>query len=96
LHGHETTHVSKKYKDAYGEDEEQLHLIEGMKSTIGVAVGNMETAIKSGTLWRPSQKENIAERTPKRGNKSSKSKSANRSSSNSGSILSAKRRILIK
>ena len=94
MHGHETTHVSKKYKDAYGEDEEQLHLIERMKSTIGVAVGNMETAIKSGTLWRPSQKENIAERTPKRGNKASKSKSANKSSSSSGSILSAKHRIL--
>ncbi len=50
----------KKYKDASGEDEE-LALIERMKSTIGVAVGNMETAIKSGALWCPSQEENIAE-----------------------------------
>jgi hypothetical protein len=82
----------KKYKDAYGEDEEQLQLIERMESTIGVAVGNMETAIKSGTLWCPPQEENIAERTPKRGNKASKP--AYKSSSSSGSILSAKRRIL--
>jgi len=55
----------KKYKDASGEDEE-LALIERMKSTIGVAVGNMETAIKSGALWCPSQEETISDKTPKR------------------------------
>jgi hypothetical protein len=37
-----------------------------MKSTIGVAVGNMETAIKSGALWCPSQEETISDKTPKR------------------------------
>jgi hypothetical protein len=63
-----------------------------MKSTIGVVVGNMETAIKSGTLWCPSQEENIAEKMPKRRNK--ESKVPYRSSSSSGSILSAKHQIL--
>jgi len=78
----------KKYKDASGEDEE-LALIERMKSTIGVAVGNMETAIKSGALWCPSQEENIADKTPKRRNKAPKVSRQKSSSSSSSDIISS-------
>jgi hypothetical protein len=36
-----------------------------MKFTIGVAVSNLETAIKSGTLWCPSKEENFLKRHQK-------------------------------
>jgi hypothetical protein len=41
-------------------------LLERMKSTIGVAVGNMEEAIKAGTIWCPSSQENVVANTPKK------------------------------
>jgi len=45
--------LKKKYKESSANDIEQHQLLEHMKSTIGVAVGNMEEAIKAGTIWCP-------------------------------------------
>jgi hypothetical protein len=37
-----------------------------MKSTIGVAVGNMETAIKAGTICCPSFQDKIVAKPPQK------------------------------
>ena len=79
----------KKYKDACEQDPEQEQLIDRMKSTIGVAVGNMEAAIKAGTIWCPSSQENASEKTPKRKNKVSYN-----CSSASSNVASARRKIV--
>jgi hypothetical protein len=59
----------KKYKDASANDVEQQQLLDRMKSTIGVAVGNMETVITAGTIWCPSSQDNIVTKTPQKSNK---------------------------
>ena len=51
LHGHETADfVLKKNKESSANDVEQHQLLERMKLTIGVTVGNMEEAVKAGTI----------------------------------------------
>jgi hypothetical protein len=37
-----------------------------MKLTIGVTVGNMEEAVKAGTIWCPLSQENFVANTPKK------------------------------
>jgi hypothetical protein len=56
----------KKYKAASANDVEQQQLLEYMKLTIGVAVGNMEEEIKAGTIWCPLPQDNIVANTPKK------------------------------
>ena len=79
-----------KYKESSANDVEQHQLLECMKSTIGVAVGNMEEAIKAGTIWCPSSQENVVANTPKKSNKM-----PHRSSSSSSNVMHTKRTILM-
>jgi hypothetical protein len=41
-------------------------VLEHLKSTIGVAVGDMEEAIKAGTIWCPSSQEKVVANAPKK------------------------------
>jgi hypothetical protein len=79
-----------KYKESSANDVEQHQLLERMKSTIGVAVGNMEEAIKAGTIWCPLSQENVVANTPKKSNKMPR-----RSSSSSSNVVQTKRTILM-
>ncbi|MFN9981841.1 MAG: hypothetical protein ACK53Y_18090, partial [bacterium] len=68
MHGHETADfVLKKNKESSANDVEQHQLLERMKLTIGVTVGNMEEAVKAGTIWCPLSQENFVANTPKKG-----------------------------
>ncbi len=90
LHGHEAADFIEKYKESSSNDVEQQQLIECMKSTIGIAVGNMEEAIKGGTIWCPSSQEHVVANTPKNSNKM-----PHRSSSSSSNVMHTKRTIIM-
>jgi hypothetical protein len=80
----------KKYKESSADDVEQHQLLEHLKSTIRVTVGNMEEAIKADTIWCPSSQENVVANTPKKSNKMPR-----HSSSSSSNIMHTKQTILM-
>jgi hypothetical protein len=54
----------QKFKKQYGDDDEELQLIERMTATVGAAVSKMEPHIQAGSIWCPTAEENI-DKTPK-------------------------------
>lgn len=73
-------------------NSEQKKLMARMKSTLGVAVNTMESHIKCGTIWCPTNAEEQKEKTPKRSNSSGKRKS--RATKKLGSEDTAARKLL--
>jgi hypothetical protein len=73
-------------------NSEQKKLMAKMKSTLGVAVNTMESHIKCGTIWCPTNAEEQKEKTPKRSNSSDKRKS--RATKKLGSEDTAARKLL--
>ena len=91
MHGHEAADfVKKKYKESFADDVEQHKLLEHMKSTIGVAVGNMEEAIKAATIRCPLPQENVVANTLKKSNKMPR-----HGSSSSSNVMHTKRTVLM-
>jgi hypothetical protein len=48
-----------KYMQSCTDDEEQQQLIQCMKSTVGVAVSQMESHIHAGTIWCPTSEQEV-------------------------------------